>query len=304
VIIGTQDDTVVTVTAPLRTPLAPTAGGPVIAPGGIFTFTVNDGDCYQLFSANDGDDLTGTTIDSDGPLAVFSGNISTTYGISANGISSPDLAHEQLVPVAAWGKSYVAAQLIPEPGVCDSMFDPPGSSIWTILADVDETRVHFTPPGGTATAPADRTLAAGESFHVVVTGSFAVTADKQFLVMQGMDCEPTLSPAVPTSRWLTNYRFAVLPNFDTMMALARPESEAVYLDNARLEDSLFSSVGNGFEVARIPLETCRSEEVVCTHLLEGRFGLTIRGMDVLNSYALTAPASDFCNDSEDGSCIR
>jgi hypothetical protein len=28
---------------------------------------------------------------------------------------------------------------------------------------------------------------------------------------------------------------------------------------------------------------------VCTHHLAGKFGLTLRGMDVLTSYALTAP---------------
>jgi hypothetical protein len=304
VIIGTQDNTLVTVTAPPGTPLEPGAGAPAIPPGGLFTLSVNEGDYYQLFSARDGDDLTGTQIDADRPVAVFSGNISTTYGVAATGISSPDLAHEQLLPVAAWGTSYVAAQLVPQVGVCDPMFDPPGSSIWTILADVDDTHVHFAPLAHSATTPPDRTLAAGESFRVVVPESFAVTADHAFLVMQGMDCEPTLSSAVPTNPWLTDYRFAVLPNFDTMMALARPAAEALYLDGARIEDSLFEPVGNGFEVARIPIEACRPEDVVCTHQLEGKFGFTIRGMDVLNSYAMTAPAWSLCNDSGAPNCVR
>lgn len=303
VVIGTQDDTLVTVTAPPGTPLSPAAGGPTIAPGGVFVLTVNEGDYYQLFSAQDGDDLTGTTIDADRPVAVFSGNISTTYGVTANGISSPDLAHEQLLPVSAWGKSYAAAQLLPETGVCDSLFDPPGSSIWTILADVDDTHVHFGPLAGSATTPPDRTLAAGESFRLVVAGSFLVTADQPFLVMQGMDCEPTLSSAVATSPWLTDYRFAVLPNFDTAIAITRPASEAVYLDGARLDDSLFESVSNGFEVAHTPIEVCRAEDLVCTHHLEGKFGLTIRGMDVLNSYAMTVPVWNLCTDPNAQSCV-
>ena len=111
-------------------------------------------------------------------MAVFSGNISTTYGYVATGVSSPDLAHEQLLPVTSWGVSYVAAELPPQAGVCDPLLDPPGSSIWTILADRDDTEVHFAsfPSGGDA--PPDRVLAAGESFHVVLPESFAVTASR------------------------------------------------------------------------------------------------------------------------------
>ncbi len=107
--------------------------------------------------------------------------------------------------------------------------------------------------------------------------------------MQGMDCEPTLSSAVPTTTWLKDLWFGVLPNFDTLIAIVRTAGQPVYLDGARIEDSVFQAVGAGFDVARLPLEACSPEDGVCTHHLEGKFGFTMRGMDVLTSYALTAP---------------
>ena len=305
VIIGTQDQTSVTVTAPAHASFGPAGGTPAVAPGGHFELMLDDGDEYQIYSIEDGDDLTGAQITADKPVAVFSGNISTTYGIAATGVSTPDLAHEQLLPVTSWGTSYVAAELAPETGVCDPLLQPPGSSIWTILADRDDTNVHFAPfSGDGADTPPDRTLAAGESFHVVASQSFAVTATHPFLVMQGMDCEPTLSSAVPTAPWLTDYRFAVLPNFDTMVALARPAGEPAFLDGARVADTLFAPVGGGYEVARLPLAACARGDVVCTHRVQGQFGLTVRGMDVVCSYALTAPSWVPCGDPHAPGCVN
>jgi IgGFc binding protein len=302
VIVGTQAHTTVTVTASALASLGPEGGAPAAAPGESVTLTLDDGDYYQLYSIHDGDDLTGTQIAADKPVAVFSGNISTTYGLEAAGYHTPDLAHEQLLPATTWGLSYVAAELTPQAGVCDPLFDPAGSSLWTILADRDGTKVHFEPLASGAPAPPDRTLNAGESFHVFVVGSFTVSAKRPILVMQGMDCEPTLSSAVSTSPWLTNYRFAVLPAFDTLIALARPAGAPAYLDGARVPESAFQAVGGGFEVATIPMEPCPPENVVCTHHVEGTFGLTMRGMDVRCSYALTVPSWNLCADPDDPGC--
>ena len=263
---------------------------------------LDDGDLFTLFSGRDGADLTGTEVSADEPVAVFSGNISTTYDVTATGISSPDMAHEQLLPVAAWGTSYVAAQLTPQPGVCDPLFSP-GSSIWTIVADAPDTHVHFQTASGAPPAP-DRTIGAGEAFHLTAPGDFVVTASRPIQIMQGMDCEPSLASAVPTAAWLTDYRFGVLAGFDTMMAIVRPGGQPIYFDGARVEDSLFEAVGSGFDVARIPLEACPSDDGVCTHHLEGRFGFTMRGMDVLASYALTAPTWPCPPDATLAGCIN
>jgi hypothetical protein len=306
VVIGTADNTALTISP--SSMAGPVGGAPPAGPDGKLRLVLDDGDVFTLFSAADGADLTGTEIAADQPVAVFSGNIATTYGIAAMGISSPDMAEEQLLPAGAWGTSYVAARLPPQAGVCDpflpSVGPSPasGASIWTIVADADATHVRFRAPSGPPPAP-DRTIMAGESFHIFAPDDFTVTASGPIQVMQGMDCEPSLSSAVPTSRLLSDHWFGVLPNFDTMMAIVRPAGQPVFLDGARIEDSLFQPVGAGFDVARLPVDPCAPSDVVCTHHLEGKFGFTMRGMDVLASYALTVPTWP-CSDPTGTNCIN
>jgi hypothetical protein len=305
-IVGTRAQTKVTVTAGAKGSFGPEGGAPIpTPPKASFDLMLDDGDVFQLFGIHDGEDLTGAEIAADKPIAVFSGNISTTYGLEAMGISSPDLAHEQLLPVSSWGQSYVAALLPPQGGVCDPLLDPPGSSLWRILADKDDTKVTFSQPTGKdASTPPPRTLKAGESFQVPVQGSFTVTATHPVMVMQGMDCEPSLSSAVPAGPWLTNYRFAVMPNFDTLLAIVRRKGRPVYYDGARIDETQFEPVTDEFEIAQMPVELCSPSEDICTHHLEGQFGLTMRGMDVQCSYAMTAPTWVPCTEPGVPGCLN
>ncbi|HVU52701.1 MAG TPA: IgGFc-binding protein [Polyangia bacterium] len=320
VIVGTADGTHVTIAPSATADLGPGGGVPPPGPDGDLHLTLDDGDLFTLYSNRDGADLSGTEVSSDRPIAVFSGNISTTYGITATGVSSPDLAHEQLLPVNAWGTAYVAAQLEPQAGVCDPLLPfagaapasgpaggrppsaPTNASIWTIVADRDGTQVRFSSASGAVVAP-DRTLGAGEAFHISVPGSFVVSGNFPIEVMQGIDCEPSLSSAVPTSTLLTELYFAVLPNFATEAAIVRAVGDPLYIDGVRVPmDATVEPAGGGFEVLHLPIDACAPADDVCTHHLEGKFGLTLRGMDVLASWALTAPT--WCVDSPTTNCIR
>jgi hypothetical protein len=305
VIIGTQDRTSVTLRPPPGVLLGPAGGAPAPDQSGQFKLMLEDGDLFQLFSSKDGDDLTGTEITADNPIAVFSGNISTTYGRAATGINSPDMAHEQLLPVTAWGRSFVAAALPPQAATCDPLLGAPGASVWRIVADRDGTQVQFVAPKNVIGLPSGpMILARGQVLERVVSGgSFTITASGPIMVMQGMDCEPTMSAAVSTEPLLKDLRFAVLPNFDTMLAIVRTAGQPIFLDGARIEESLFEPAGGGFDVAQIPLEVCSDAAGVCAHHLEGRFGLTLRGMDVLCSYAMTAPTWVPCVDPHTPGCI-
>jgi hypothetical protein len=315
VLVGTADGTRVTITPSVTANLGPGPGVPPPGSDGKLELTLDDGDLFTLYSNRDGADLTGSEVASDHPLAVFSGNISTTYGITATGISSPDMAHEQLLPVSAWGTSYVAAQLVPQPGVCDPLLPnptatdagplagvAPSASLWTIVADRDATQVRFSDASGTPVAP-DRTLGAGEAFHVALAGDFVVNASAPIQIMQGMDCEPSLSSAVPTSTLLTEFYFAVLPRFATEAAIVRPVGAPLFIDGAPVPaDAVIEPAGGGFEIVRQPIDPCPPAEGTCTHRLEGRFGITMRGMDVLASWALTAPT--WCIDSPTTNCVK
>ncbi|HEX4404207.1 MAG TPA: IgGFc-binding protein [Polyangia bacterium] len=302
VIVGTQDATTVTISPTVAAQLGSVPGASPPAKDGSVMLTLEDGDLFQLFSTADGADLSGTQIAADKPIAVFSGNVSTTYGLTATGISSPDMAHEQLLPVSSWSTSYVAAELTPQSGVCDTTIVPAGASIWRIVADHEGTDVHFTAGPDAGVPPPDRTIGPNEVLQVQVIGDFAVTSSMPVLVMQGMDCEPTLSSAVPTTVWLDDYWFAVLPNFDNLIAVVRRTGQTVYLDGQVLGG--FSTSGAGFDVARVHLDPCPRAEGVCTHHLQGQFGFTMRGMDVQCSYALTAPTWVPCSEMGLVGCLN
>jgi hypothetical protein len=327
VVVGTADGTHVTITPSMTANLGPGGGVPPLGADGALRLTLDDGDLFTLYSNRDGADLSGTEVSADRSVAVFSGNISTTYGITATGVSSPDLAHEQLLPVSAWGTAYVAAQLEPQAGVCDPLLPfagpppapapgpspgpmggrppttaPTNASIWTIVADRPSTQVRFSTASGAVVAP-DRTIGAGEAFHISVPGSFVVSANGPIEVMQGIDCEPSLSSAVPTSTLLTDLYFAVLPSFETEAAIVRTVGDPLYIDGVRVPmDATVEPAGGGFEVVHLPIDPCAPADGVCTHHLEGKFGLTLRGMDVLASWALTAPT--WCVDSPTTNCVR
>jgi hypothetical protein len=300
-IVGTQPNTNVVITLARTAPSAVTGlyGVDTSMP---FQTTIGEGDVFQIWSGAEGEDLSGTEIKADQPVAVFSGNIVTTYGQTVSGVNSPDMAHEQIPPIAAWSYHYVAAALRPQPGTCDTLLGHPGASIWRLLAAADAT-VTFdvadlaTPPSGTLV------LAGGVPAEIVSTGDFFVTSTQPLLMTQGIDCEPSLSLAVSADQLLDNLTFAVLPWFDQAIAVTRKiGGPAVTLDRMPIADNRFTAVGGGFEVARVSLQPCGASMQVCTHTLQGGFGVSMRGMDVLASYALTMPAWHGCNDLQDLTC--
>jgi hypothetical protein len=136
-------------------------------------------------------------------------------------------------------------------------------------------------------------------------GDFVVTSTEPLLMTQGIDCEPSLSLAIAadTDRFVDDLTFAVLPSFEHVAAIARQSGVAVTFDGAPLEQLVkFTPVGGGFEVARLPIPTCPPTAQVCTHRLQGRFGMTMRGMDIVASYALTVPGLGGCADYSDPRC--
>jgi hypothetical protein len=265
-------------------------------------FILQDGDVAQIFSADVGEDLTGEVVNASSPIAVLSGNLTTTYGREVTSVSTPDMALEQIPPLAYWGKTYVAAALPPQREACGSLFAIGGASLWRVMAWASDTHVSFDGPG--TDLPAPFTLDGGGVRDLVVPNdvSFTVHADQPILVTQGMDCEPSLSLAVPVERLLTDQSFPVLPNFDQMVAVVRRRGDYVALDGDSLEGQ-FAPAGADFEVAQVPLAPCTESPGVCTHRLTGAFGMSLRGMDVVCGYALTVPTWKGC-DPIDEMCVQ
>jgi len=291
IIVGTADGTKVHFTLSATARLDPSGGAPTLDVGGAFDLTLDDGDVYQVFSVADGDDLTGSLIDANHPVAVFSGNMATTYGHEAPGINSPDMAHEQLLPIKLWGTEYVGALLPPIPKTCDGILGVPDAGLYRIVALEEGTMIHLeAPPEVTGLPTSDVLLGAGQAQTMTVAGgSFRATSTKPFLLTQGMDCEPSLSSAVPTRALLGDLWFAVLPNFDQMIAVVRRTGETVFLNDKPIDAASFQAAGEGFEVATVSLPPCPNVAGACAHHLAGQFGMSLRGMAVLSSYELTAP---------------
>lgn len=311
-IVGTRDQTIVTLQMAPNGVTAPAGDMPALFGGNSQTFTLDDGAVFQVYSGGEGADLTGSEIVADQPVAVFSGNISTSYGRSTVStpemptVNSPDMTHEQLPRVGAWNATYVAAALSPQPGACDSLFGKNGGSLWRLLAGADGTEVRFDPGPGVVGLPSDPvTLGAGEVREMVVSGgSFTVTANPPVLLTQGMDCEPTLSLGVGVDRLLSDLQFSVLPNFDHLLVVVRRSSHPpVTLDDEVIADAAFRSAGSGYEVAEVTLPPCPPSLRVCAHHLAGEFAATIRGMDVVCSYAITAASWIGCVDHVDRTCV-
>jgi hypothetical protein len=293
IIVGTKDGTNVTFT-PVRT-LTNGPNGTTFPAGVPYPFTLDDGDVFQIYSGAAGEDLSGAVVSAkSSSVAVFSGNISTSYGLTVTGVNSADMAHEQMPPVQSWSTRWVAAAMTPQASIgCTSFFGMDGASIWQVVASQDGTNVMLAGPGVPSVG---QRLNAGEVHTFVEVGSFTVSANYPILVTQGIDCEPSLSLAVAidaTTIFLKSLPIAVPPSFDLQLAIVRPSGAEVDVDTKAVDNGKFQPVGMGYDVAVIPLDACVPTDGsgVCTHLIESKtgFAASLRGMDVGSSFALTVP---------------
>jgi hypothetical protein len=313
IIVGTQPGTRVQFTPVTAVTGDPGQLVPPLAGGQPLDITLNDGDVFQIYTNAPDEDLTGSLVSvvSGAQVAVFSGNISTSYGSNVTGINSADMAHEQMLPLSSWSRTWVAAPLPPQASVgCTSFFPDSdgtgGGSIWRIVANEDDTDVQIGSP-----AQETINLHAGESITRVSSQPFSIVGSKPILVTQGMDCEPTLSLAIGADpkALLTGLAFASVPSFDQVVAVVQVTNSVIALDGTFIPPTMFQDVGNGLGVAVVPLPPCSSPSGACQHRLisagqTGGFGMTLRGMDVSAGFALTAPGLLRCDPPNSVFCVN
>jgi hypothetical protein len=307
-VVGTKAGTEVILRVSAHASAVVTGSFPTLAAGEEYpSFFLDEGEVFQVWSGGDDQDLSGTEIKTTQPVAVFSGNITTTYGRMGIDVQSPDMVHEQMPPTAHWSYKYVAAALPPQANTCDTLLGGSGGSLWRIMSANDDTKVEFISPDPSRPVHADTTIMkAGDVIELTADVDFVVKSLSPLLMTQGIDCEPSLSLAISADNLMEDQdvTFSVLPVFDQMVAIARLRNEPVWLDGEPVENHApFVPAGGDYEVARVLLEPpCPPSKLVCTHRLQGRFGMTLRGMDVLASYALTAPSWKGCVDPSD--CVN
>ncbi len=224
-IIGTEPNTTVTVSFRGWT----VAGGGVGAQarGSVATYTLNDFDVLQFWTAPGGatttstlggqypvtqyaSSMNGTVITSDKPVAVFGGSDCAFVPYDK---FACDHLEEQLFPFHTWGTEYVAARSVP-------LGNGLAPDYWRVTAGLSGTTVTFAPPVTTATgqAIASANLNAGDSVELKTTADFLISANNPVLVSQmfvGQEThgdsvgDPSLVLAPPTAQFRRDYLFLV-----------------------------------------------------------------------------------------------
>ena len=155
-IVATKPQTLVTIT-----PTSATGSHPAGQP---FTVTLQTGDVFRLISMHDGEDLTGSRVQADKPVAVFGGH-SLAY-VPYN-VPYADHLYEQIPSVDLWGRHFVT---IPLKGRT-------GGDLFRALASDDNTHVSIN---GEIVA----TLNRGQFYETVLTQPAYILADQHILLAQ------------------------------------------------------------------------------------------------------------------------
>ena len=176
----------------------PGAGIPGLNKGQTFKFTLSQGEVFNLETNELGADLTGTWIDAEAPVAVFGGHEGGNVPDTNKCVKAPgqlkgkcehqgwdcetnadcpitccaDHLEEQLFPLTAWGKEYLATKLKPRGLEKD---------VYRILAAEDGTIIKTDPPQ--AAIPE---LKRGEWYEFESLQDFVISSNKPISVGQFM----------------------------------------------------------------------------------------------------------------------
>ncbi|MBK6535290.1 MAG: IgGFc-binding protein [Deltaproteobacteria bacterium] len=214
------------------------AGIPAIRSGESRTFTLTAGDVLELIGDGMGD-LTGTSIESNQPVAVFVGHDCAT--VPAGRVACDHL-EEQLLPDETWGRDYVVSALRDRgPGV---------PAVVRILSQSNDNALTFDPPS----AHAPVTLSAGQLIEFQTNANFRVIGTQALLVSQFMlgqgpagsglsSGDPAMVFEVPVQQYRTSYDFYVPQTYpNNFVNVVAPAGTELILDDMPLRGSM-STVG-------------------------------------------------------------
>lgn len=253
-VVATEEGTTnlsITVTAACE-PLE--EGGALIAKGTTIQQTLQQFEVLSLEASGKSmfplQDLTGSHVVADRPIAVFAGHEETV-------IEDPNLPEgegdcccaehieEQFFPVATWSTSYHCVKARSR--------GAPDEDLWIVMAADGGTTLTTDPPveglnGKTLATP-------GASVEAFTDKSFVITSNKpiqvaQILSSQGCTAEyigdPAMIMAVAQDRYRNEYVFAAPKDYEhDYITVIRPEGLQVLLDGAAIADSQFTLLSDG-----------------------------------------------------------
>lgn len=226
-------------------------------------FTLTQGQVLNLnalANTSGSNDLTGTIVTTDKPVAAFSGH--QCMSISSN----CDHLETQLLPVSAWGNSFIAVST------------GTSADIFRVISGSDDNLITAIPP---VPGVSGVTLQKGEWVESKSAHDFQVAGTGPIQVVQYLTVDdPSMSTLVPTDRYLDDYPVLVPAGFanNSLIIIRKPKS-AIEIDGFPLSGST-ATVGAG-QWERVILSVGAG-----VHRLKGDspFGLMIYGWDNAVSY--------------------
>jgi hypothetical protein len=252
--IATEDNTTVTFYPPLG----------ITMYEGDTTVTIDRGETYTMMSnevtavwqENFGQgNLSGLRVESDKPVAVFSGNVCSWEPTPHEYCCCDHLEH-QMLPLTAWGQAYIVSTAPPA-----SETDDDNVRV-RIVGSFDGTMLSYSP---SAPPGAPTIIDAYETIVFTSSTSFVVTGDKPFAVAEflmsneSITVDPTPGdpddnffwgdPAMilvpPSAQFQNEYIFQVPAEYaSNWVTVLRPSGATVELDGADVtNDSTWKNIG-------------------------------------------------------------
>lgn len=258
-VVATRSRTEVTITPSVNTQVYPSSTENALKhrAGEPFTVHLQKGDVYQVaarFEQSGPCDLTGTVIEANHKIAVFSGH-QCAY-VPPRIIACNHLV-EQMPPLPSWGKHFYLG-----------MLQPRSKYTYRVLANEDSTKVFED-------ARFVKMLDAGDYFERQPYRNVQVTADKPVLVAQYSQGfkngdsigDPMMLLISPTQQFLRKYRFATPVNgrWKHYINVVTPTKgiRTMRLNNRLLDSNMFSPLGlSRYSIAYLQVP-------FGTHVIEG-----------------------------------
>ena len=292
-VTATEDNTKVTVYPAGQTQGVPDAGPPVMVRGDSYTYSLNQGDVLEMFSAL-GDvhkavyasDLSGSIIQADKPVMTFAGHGCTFIPENKKAC---DHLESSMFPVEVLGTQFIAT--LPH--------TPHGEHVWVrIMGLYDSTLVGFDPP---IMGYQGALLNTGDVMDIPdVDKSFAIVANGRINVVEYLQGEyanwpadagtpspdqgdPSECPAVPLQQYRSTYTFLAPKTYaENWIDVITPVNNTVTLDGTDIPQNQFAQVGGQpFYVAHVQLSNTQEG-----HEIHGTFpfGLLVYGYGSRTSY--------------------
>lgn len=298
-LVAAENDTTVQLLPVINLPPA----GPVPGAGAnvTTTFKLNAGEYLQWQLQQD---MTGSVIQADKPVAFTGGNAYICYTSATSTGGGCDSAHQMIPPVSAMGSEYVLTPFTNRGPI-------PESIPYRIVGAVGDTTLSYepAPPPGAPTV-----LAQGQKYDFEAVGAFVVRSqdkDHPFYVGQlmtgcfagGPEClgDEEFVNLLPPAQFLRKYVFFTDPTYPTTNLVVVRVKDGGFKDVSidcvgTLSGWTPVGAGGEYEITNVdlvrkgvPNGACQNGPHVAQS--EGRFGVMVWGLDNASSYGYPAGGS-------------